>query len=218
LRLSFQGLTYRLFSCALCAALVLICSKCDYGHRYCCEEHSKEGRRQKHAKAQADYQREHHDTWKVVHKDQQQKYRDRKRAGAPNDPQTTASDSSNSASKPAPKKVVVTGCLIPQQIPMDAAECSSPDTCADQGTEFLDDFTPESKRTEEREQAASRVTDQTLASPATQIKVSVQAHPATDDTSERPIEARYRHKPMCCMFCERVLASFAGVSTCIWSG
>jgi hypothetical protein len=234
--------------------LVLICSECDCGHRYCCDEHSKEGRRQKHANAQADYQREHHETWKTAHKDQQKNYRDREREQAArlactavgvgcavpvvaaDDPQATASSSSS-----APGRVVVTGSLMPQVQQKETAnpvtaitfedltengfvtvanavQRSSPATAAVQGVQLVDGFAPEHKRTEECEQVVTGVTDQSLEGPATQGKVSVQAHPAKDDTRERLIEARFRHKPMCCMFCDRVLASYAGVNTRIWSG
>jgi hypothetical protein len=149
---SYQGLTYRLFSCELCAAMVLICSSCDFGHRYCCQEHSKEGRRRKHAKAQADYQQEHHEAWKSAHRDQQRKYRDCER---------------------------------------------------------------ERKRAEAAQGVASRVTDHTLSGGPAKTKVDV--IPTTDTISERPIEVLFRDKPMCCMFCQRVLASFAGISTRRWT-
>jgi hypothetical protein len=145
----FQELTYRLFCCALCFAWVLICSECDCGHRYCCEEHSKKGRREKHAQAQADYQRNNHEKWKDAHREQQKSYRDRKRA-------------------------------------------------------------------EQREQSASRVTDHSLEKPAIQSSLSVSAPtPAATDVSEPAIEALFRDRPMCCMFCGKVLAPDAGVH--VWS-
>jgi len=75
----FVELTYRLFRCGRCAALVLVCRKCDHGYRYCSEECSKEARRQKHARAQADYQRVHHEQWRVAHRAQQRCFRDRER-------------------------------------------------------------------------------------------------------------------------------------------
>jgi hypothetical protein len=149
---SFQGLIYRLFCCELCAAMVLICSKCDFGHRYCCKEHSKEGRRQKHANAQAHHQEEHHEAWKDAHRTAQKKYRDGER---------------------------------------------------------------ERKQAQAAQRAASRVTDHTLLGRPEPIKVH--AIPATDTTSERPIETLFRDKPMCCMFCKRVLASFASISTRRWT-
>jgi hypothetical protein len=152
LTFSFQGRTYRLFYCARCAALVLICSECDCGHRYCSEEHSKEARRQKHAQAQANYQRKHHKEWRVAHREHQKSYRERERA-------------------------------------------------------------------EQRRRSASGVTDQSLEKPATQINVSVHAPtPAATDANEPAVEARFRDKPMCCMFCRNVLAPFAGVHVWRWSG
>lgn len=248
---SCQGLTYRLFNCALCAGQALICSECDRGHRYCCKEHSKEGRRQNRAKTQADYQRRHHETWKLAHKDQQKDYRDREReraraaqsaalcaaagvgCGVPALRPVVATDDWQSSSSSAPEKVVVTGSLIrkTQQketanpvtvitsevltekgfvTAADAVQRSYPATGAVQGGQ------PE--RMEECEQAVSSVTDQSLLSPATQTKVSVQAHPATDNTSERLIEACSRHKPMCCVVCDRVPEPFAGVHTWNWGG
>jgi hypothetical protein len=248
MKFSWQELTYRLFSCAFCAALVLICSKCDYGHRYCSKEHSKQGRRQKHAVAQSNYQRDNHETWKAAHKGQQKSYRDRERERAQSgqntvptlqpvvaadDPQATG-PSSSTPGNPAPEKVVVTGPLIPQTqqnekidpvtvtTPADLTEkgsaraadavpCSSPATGADHGTQLRVDLASEREQTQGRGQADSGVTDQTLASPAAPVKVLVQAHPATGDTSERLIEARFRHTPMCCMFCDTVLALFAGI-------
>lgn len=135
LKFFFQGLIYRLFNCALCNVLVLICGECDCGHRYCSKEHSKEGRRRKCAQAQAKYQRNRHDTWVVAHKEQQRSYRDRKRAeaeertqcpvvsvgGSMPEPQPVASADEPqppaSSSSPSPRfaeKVVVASPLITQ--------------------------------------------------------------------------------------------------------
>jgi hypothetical protein len=149
----FVELTYRLFHCGHCTALVLVCRKCDHGYRYCSEECSKEARRQKHVRAQADYQRKHHEQWKVAHRAQQRCFRDRER-----------------------------------------------------------------RRTEQRKQAASGVTDQGLENPAIPINVAAQEPPATNDNSEGTVDNRFRHQPMCCMFCGRILAPFAGSSTLRWSG
>jgi hypothetical protein len=153
LAFTFVELTYRLFRCGQCSALLLIDRKCDSGHRYCSDTCRKEARREKHAQAQADYQRDHHEKWKIAHRNDQKNYRDRERA-----------------------------------------------------------------REEQLKRAASGVTDQGLVHPATKINIAVSAPTATEDPGERPTEARFQHLPMCCMFCGRLLAPFAGSSIQRWSG
>ena len=244
----FQGLRYRLFNCALCAVLVLICRECDRGHRYCSKEHSKEGRRQKHAKSQADHQHNNHDTWTVAHQGHQKNYRDRERereraeaarlalctaaggdcavpvarpVAVADAPQTTASSSIRNPST-APEKVVVTSYLITQAQQKETAgpvtvtadltekgfvrvagavQCLSLTTVGVQGPQLVDGVTPETQLTEERQQAGYRVTDHGLSGSQTQVKVSKQAYPATDNARERLAESRFRHKPICCVFC-----------------
>lgn len=230
---SLQGLTYRLFSCALCATLVLICNKCDYGHRYCSKEHSKEGRRQKHAKAQADYQREHHATWKNAHRTDQKNYRDREseRAQAaqsaavhaaadvgcavPAPQPVVAVDDLQSAasSSSAPEKNVAMGSLSRQMQSHETPNVVTvirPEQITEKGSVTVARTVPTEHLVEH---VTSGVTDHTLERLKTPVKVSVQGLPATEDTGERPIEARFPHKPMCCKLCERVLEPTAGFHT-----
>ena len=54
-----QPITYRLFSCQRCQALVGICSTCDHGNRYCSEECSDASRAESVARLGAEYQRTH---------------------------------------------------------------------------------------------------------------------------------------------------------------
>jgi hypothetical protein len=254
LTILLQGRTYRVFACALCFVMVLICSKCDRGHFYCCEEHSKAGRRRNHAETQARYkeknQKERPEEWREDRRESQQKHRDGKRkqkeatqsvalcvaasadcaVSAPqpvtaiDDWQTTAGSSAEpeneeiaanslltqtqqkATNSPAP--VITSGELTGKDFvrAADCVPCLSPAADAVQGAWPIDGLTPE------------RVTDHSLEVSAAQIKVSAQAHPATDDTSGKPTGACFETKPSCCMCCGWVPEPSSGVHTWPRSG
>ena len=70
-----QKCSFRVFVCLECGAVVLICRRCDHGHRYCGPECSQEARRKSKLKAALKYQSK--PEGKANHNKRQQEYLDR---------------------------------------------------------------------------------------------------------------------------------------------
>ena len=193
---TFVWLTYRLFCCGLCGALILICRRCDCGHRYCSKACSQEARRENRCLAQENYQRDN-PVWKEAHRNRQRALRRRRR-----------------------NRALGLRVLERQRMNLRRRAIQRERAAKRMRTTRLRRGDQQNGTTVRQSTAQALVpapllgvTDHSLASPAARINVSVSDPAEAEDLGEQSTEARFMQEPMCCSFCRRVLPLFANVHT-----
>jgi hypothetical protein len=202
LAVTFLGrITYRIYCCGLCNALVLICRWCDCGHRYCSKKCSKEARRQNRCRTQADYQRDNAE-WKEAHSVGQKAMRCRRRNRARH------------------RRVLERqrATLRRRAVQRTRAAKRMRATGRQRGTRHRGAVRYERATQAVASAPSFGVTDQGLANPEPEINVSVSDPADKEDLGEQPTEARFLHAPICCVFCVRALARFTSTRTWRRSG